>query len=338
MKNSAFLIMNKYCLLILLVSSLSNALAQNKTGLTDVVDTSYTTHSAYLSTLKNYPGISVVRDEPSDTVKETRGLVYCTLGTRKLHIDAFVPNTKSVKKIPGVLIIHGGGWISGNRGQHIPLAQSLAKAGYAAFTVEYRLSGEALYPAAIYDVKAALRWMRANAQQFNIDTNKIAVLGFSAGGEMAALLGVTSKNPKFEDKICSAKFSSNVQAVVDIDGTLSFVHPESGEGDDSRSTSAATYWFGYSKKDQPALWANASPLNYAQNNKAPFLFINSSVDRMHAGRDDFRKLLNENNVYSEVHTFENSPHSFCLFNPWFEPTVKYITVFLNKVFKSSARY
>jgi pectinesterase len=65
----------------------------------------------------------------------------------------------------------------------------------------------------------------------------------------------------------------------------------------------------------------------------PYLFLNSSVARMHAGREDFIKVLNQYGTYSEVHEFEGSPHSFCLFEPWFEPTVKYIDDFLKKVFK-----
>lgn len=307
--------------------------AQSKTGLTGARDTSFTTHSAYTSALKKHSDISIVKEIPSAAVKEYRDLVYCTIGDRKLHIDAFVPAGKSKKTYPAVLIIFGGGWRSGDRSQHIPMAQSLAKSGYVAFTVEYRLSTEALYPAAIYDVKAALRWIRANAAKYHTDPEKIAVLGFSAGGEIAAFMGVTAGNPGYEDKTCSTGYPTSVQAVIDIDGTLSFVHPESGEGDDSRSTSAATYWFGVGKKDNPDLWADASPLKHAENNKAPFLFLNSSVDRMHAGRDDFQKILSKNKVYSEAHTFEGAPHTFCLFNPWFAPTVNYITGFLDKVFK-----
>lgn len=319
--------------IFIFILSVTSLQAQIKSGLTGIRDTSFSNHSAYLHALKSHKDISLVGEMPSAEVKESRDLVYCTIGGRKLHIDAFEPAAKSGKPHPAVLIIHGGGWRSGNRGQHIPLAQSLAKAGYVAYTVEYRLSTEALYPAAIYDVKAALRWIRSNAKKYHTNPGQLAVLGFSAGGEMASFVGVTSGNPKYEDKSCSKGFSSDVQAVIDVDGTLSFVHPESSEGDDSRSISAGTYWFGVGRKDNPELWADASPLKHVENNKAPFLFINSSVDRMHAGRDDFRKVLDKNNIYSEVHTFEASPHTFCLLNPWFTPTVNYITAFLDKVFK-----
>lgn len=307
--------------------------SQSKAGITGRPDTSYTTYSAYISSRKTNPNIKIVNEFHSASIKEKRNIAYCKPGERKLLLDVFYPSSKSKNKRAAVMIIHGGGWRSGNRTQHYPLAQKLADLGYVCFTPEYRLSTEALYPAAVYDLKSALRWIHANAKKYNVDMNKIAVLGFSAGGQLAALLGVTVGDKKFEGDECNLKYSASVNAIVDLDGTLSFVHPESGEGDDSKKTSAATYWFGYSKKESPELWKEASPLTYVGKNTPPTLFINSSVERMHAGRNDFIKVLNENHIYSEVKTFPDAPHSFPLFDPWFEPTVKYIDGFLKKVFE-----
>lgn len=330
--DSQTIIMKFYSVLILSLLYLPFSIAQSTKGLTGKPDTSYTTYSAFRSAFKQHPNIKIVGEKKFSSVKESRGLVYCRLAKRDLKIDVFRPKAKKSSGYPVVLIVHGGGWRSGNRAQHIPLAQHLAAAGFASFTVEYRLSTEALYPAAVHDVKAAIRWIRANTRKFNIDTNKIAILGFSAGGELATFVGATSGLSRFEGEACNSLHSSDVQAIVDIDGTLSFVHPESGEGDDRKSTSAASYWFGFGKAENPELWKDASPLTHAANNKAPVLFLNSSVDRMHAGRDDFRKILNENGVYSEVFTFEGAPHSFCLFEPWFKRTVDHVSRFLNEVF------
>jgi pectinesterase len=305
--------------------------SQSTVGITGKRDTSYSTYSAYVNTKKTHPDIKIVPVSRSPRIREEMGIVYCTAGNRNLYMDAFYPKTNQLPKA-AILIIHGGGWRSGDRSQHHPLAQRLAALGYVCFTPEYRLSTEALYPAAVYDLKSALRWMRANAKAYKIDTNRIAVVGFSAGGQLAALIGTTNGNPKFEGNRCNLETPGLVRAVVDIDGTLSFVHPESGEGDDSRSISAATYWFGYAKKEKPELWKEASPLTHAGKNTPPTLFINSSVSRMHAGREDYIEALSKHNIYSEVHTFPNSPHSFVLFDPWFEPTVKYISEFLGKVF------
>lgn len=320
--------LSAFCLLL----SIMHAGAQMTQGLTGKPDTSYTNLSAFKSAIKKYPYIKLVTEQSLPGVKERRNIIYCSRDGRSLYLDAFYPKVNGKKPVPAILIIHGGGWRSGNRTQHIPLAQRLASLGYVCFTAEYRLSTEALYPAAVNDLKAAVRWIRSHAREYNADPLKIAALGFSAGGELAAFIGVTNKK-RFDGSMCNLNTSDVVQAVIDIDGTLSFVHPESGEGDDTRSTSAATYWFGYPKKEKPDLWKEASPLTHAGKDTPPFLFINSSVDRMHAGRDDFRKILDQYGTYSEVHTFPDSPHSFCLFEPWFDPTVDYIAGFLKKVIK-----
>ena len=246
-------------------------------------------------------------------------------------MDAFYPADNNNKA--AIIMIHGGGWRSGNRTQHYPLLQQLAKLGYTCFAPEYRLSTEALFPAGVYDVKAAIRWVRANAGQFNIDTAKIVIAGFSAGGELAAFMATTGNMPLFEGSGGNAGTASNVNALVDIDGTLSFVHPESAEGNDEKKISASTMWFGYSRKDNLPLLTVASPLTHVNGNTPPTLFINSSVVRMHAGRNDYIRVLNEHKTYSEVKEFENSPHSFCLFEPWFYPTVETIDKFLKTVFR-----
>ncbi|MBL0182658.1 MAG: alpha/beta hydrolase [Chitinophagaceae bacterium] len=324
--------MRSVILLIAVSFITGNSLAQSLAGVTGKPDTSYSTNAAYRSVVKTYPNAKVVAEFHSPSVKEKRNITYCALGERKLLLDAFYPKEKSKTKRTAIIIIHGGGWRSGNRMQHYPLAQHLADLGYVCFTPEYRLSTEALYPAAIYDVKAAIRWVRKNAKKYNADTTKITVLGFSAGGELAAFMGATNGNSFYEGTADNLNYSSKVNALVDIDGTLSFVHPESGEGDDSKRTSAGTYWFGYSKKENPELWMQASPLTHTGKHNPPTLFINSSVDRMHAGQEDYSKILNGYYIYTEVHRFENSPHHFCLMDPWFEPTVKYTDDFLKKVF------
>ena len=319
---------------ILIVVALGNKLdAQSTAGITGQPDTSYTTYSAYTNTQKTFPDIKIAGEIHSDSVVEKKGITYCNINSRQLKHDVFYPKQKSKTSRIAILFIHGGGWRTGNRTQHYPLAQRLAKLGYVCVTPEYRLSTEALYPAAVYDIKSALRWLKMNAADYNIDTNKIVVGGFSAGGELAAFIGATNGMNDFEGPNCNLNYSSAVKAVVDIDGILSFVHPESGEGDDSKRTSSATYWFGYSKKDNYALWEQASSLTHAGKQTPPTLFINSSVDRMHAGREDYIKILNSYGTYTQVRSFEGAPHSFCLFDPWFEPTLKYIDEFLKTVFK-----
>ncbi|KAA9339943.1 alpha/beta hydrolase [Hymenobacter busanensis] len=296
-------------------------------------DTSFTVHSAYVKAKKQHPTITVARPPVPRHVRTASNLTYCALaGGRELKLDVFYPRAKRRQTFPAVLIVHGGGWRSGDRAQHVPLAQQLAARGYVAVTAEYRLSTEAPYPAAVQDLKTALRWLRAHACPYAIDTTKVAVWGFSAGGQLATLVGTTNDDPLFEAGTCYRSHNSRVQAIVDADGTLAFIHPESGEGDDRKGPSAATLWFGASKTDRPDLWQQAAPLNHVSAHTPPILFINSGVARMHAGRDDMRRQLDAFGIYSEVQQFPEAPHPFVLFNPWFEPTVAYTVNFLNRVF------
>jgi pectinesterase len=318
----------KLCLYFWLCVATINA--QSSKGLTGIPDTSYSTYSALTKTLKTHPNAVLIPEKRFKNVQEHRNISYVNVGTRDLHLDVFHPQKRSKKGQPAILIIHGGGWRTGNRAMHIPLAQHLAARGYVTITAEYRLSTEALYPAAVHDLKAAIRWIRANANLYNIDSQKVIGLGFSAGGQLAALLGNTNHIQSFEGSYGNLNHSSALQTIVDIDGILAYIHPESGEGDDSRNTSAATNWFGYSKTENPDLWKAASALTHAGKNSPPTLFLNSSVDRMHAGRENYMKKLDIFKIYSEVHTFEGSPHGFCLFAPWFEPMLGYIDDFLKK--------
>lgn len=304
-------------------------------GFSPYPDTSYTTWSAFVNTRKTNPEISIVPELRSKKIVEKNGIEYIPAGGKYIRFtDVFYPAGKAQEKHPAIVIIHGGGWRSGSAQQHRPLAQHLAARGYVCFTPDYALSTYLQYPHAIYDLKWFLRWLVKHADKYHVDTSKIAVLGFSAGGELAAFLATTIGDPRFEGPIYkNGATTAPIHALVDIDGTLSFTHPETGEGDDSKKISAATYWLGYAKKDSLALWNEASPLTHVGPHTPPTLFINSGVARMHAGREDFIKVLNRYKIYAEVKTFENAPHSFCLFNPWFQPTVNYIDDFLKRVLK-----
>jgi acetyl esterase/lipase len=289
------------------------------------VDTSYTIKSTYNKLIKKYPFITVAQSNTNTAISEVKEVIYQEHKERELHLDAFL-FTKE-KKNPAVIMIHGGGWRSGNKNQMQEMAKEMASKGYSCFAVEYRLSLEAKYPEGIYDVKNAIKFIKDNAKRFNVDPDKIAVLGCSSGGQMAALIGTTNENLDFEDKSFKSKSSSKVQAIIDVDGVLAFKHPESSEGE------MASFWLGGTYDENPENWKNASALNHTSKETPPILFINSSFPRFHAGRDDMIIILNKYKIYSEVKTIENSPHSFWFFEPWFTETIAYTTQFLDKIFK-----
>lgn len=260
-----------------------------------------------------------------ERVIRTNDIVYCDT----LKLDIYSP--RNAKSATAIILIHGGGWASGDREQLAHLAGSMAELGYVCFVPQYRLSDQAKYPAAIQDIMSVFKWVTTHAKSHSVDPRKIVVSGFSAGGHLAALLGTTHHKTLFSDGLCSGISKEKLAAVIDIDGILAFIHPDSGEGDDSKRLSAATRWFGYPKSYSTLGWIEASPLTHVSRSTPPTLFINSSVKRMNAGREDYIAALKKYKIYSEVHEFENAPHDFCTRKPWFETTVEIMDNFLKRL-------
>jgi len=302
-------------------------------------DPSFNPQSAYLKERPHFPQIELAMPQSADGVVAHTNLIYRELrdtpyGDRALHLDVFHPAGNKGSRHSVVVLIHGGGWRSGSRSHLVPMAQRLAAAGHVAVPVEYRLALEAKYPASILDIKAAIRWLREHQDEYGIDPGKVAVLGCSSGAQLATLIGMTNDKPLYELPREGPAASTDVQAIINVDGVVSFIHPEAEaeiKGD------AASTWLGARYEERPELWKEASPLEHAGPQSPPILFVNSSIPRFHAGRDDLIARLNRYGIYSEVHTLENTPHPFWLFHPWFEPTTDHVARFLDRVFEGTVR-
>lgn len=275
-------------------------------------DTSYTITSEYKKQIQKFPFIEIVESSSHFNVVAQYDLVYHTVSNRDLHLDAYL--FQSQKELPIVVLIHGGGWKSGNKSLMKPLAQTLSQKGFQCFAIEYRLSGEAIYPAAIEDVLHAIDYIKNNAKKFSADAQKIAILGCSSGGQMASLIGT--------------KFYTQSKAIVNLDGILAFHHPQSQEG------KMASQWLGGAYHEKPEIWNEASALTHVSSKTPPTLFINSQFERFHAGRDEMIAKMNTFKIDSKVETIPESPHTFWLFHPWFDLTSQYIISFLNDKLKS----
>ncbi len=292
-------------------------------------DSSYTVYGYYQKELVRFPFIKITKKEIPANVMEVSNLIYKSIGKRNLKLDLFFP-TESEKPIPIVIFIHGGGWRSGDKSFQHPLASKVASKGFLCATIEYRLSPEAKYPAAVQDIKSAIKWLKKNAKAYNADSSKVTLLGCSSGGHLAALCGVTNNIPKFESDYLLG-ISSKVSAVIDLDGILDFSHPaESGKDTSDLYPSVGKLWFGTSFKENPKLWIEASPINYINDNSPEFLFINSSISRFHAGRDSAVILFEKHKIKYKIETLPNTPHTFWLFDPWFKSAANIIGDFLKK--------
>jgi pectinesterase len=295
--------------------------AQNLTNF--YKDTSFTPYVAFIKEQKKRPYISLAYVQANKKVYVFNNIEYCNTGNRNLLLDIYYP--KHIKKQkPVVLLIHGGGWQSGDKEHNKAIATYLANNNFIAISVEYRLSPEAIYPAAVKDLQQAICWIKQHSIQYGIDTTKIATLGCSAGGQLASLIGTNYLN----NQDCFS-LNSCIKAVINIDGILAFHHPESAEG------KVAAQWLGGSYNEMSNNWEEASPLRHVNSFTAPHLFINSSTPRFHAGREDFIKALNTYNIYSQVLELPDTPHTFWLFHPWFNTTLQTVVSFLNKVFYNS---
>lgn len=282
----------------------------------------YTIATTYEKLKKDYPEIRPINLKENPSSIQLENIPYKQIEGQTLAADVFIPN-KGKKQYGAVLLVHGGGWISGAKENLRPLAQRLSENGYVAVSANYRLSTKAQFPAAVIDLKSAVKWMRTHAKDLKIDPDHIAILGASAGAQLATLVGVSHSDPLFYDG--NTAVSDQVQAVINIDGITSFIHPEAEESE------IAGKWLGGLKDENYENWKRASPLEYVNQTCPPILFINSAHDRFHAGRDDMIAQLDRYDIYSQVHTFSESPHSFWLLHPWFEPTLDYCLKFLKRI-------
>lgn len=293
-------------------------------------DTSFTLYQTYIKEKKARPYIQPVYPEMKVGLQMWENYTYLFLpsrgnkkGDRELKMNIYRPADK--QKYPALLMIHGGGWNSGDKSLQIPLAMEIASRGYVAIPVEYRLIPEALYPAGVNDLEYAVKWIRKNAKKFGIDKNKIAVSGCSAGGQLACLLGTRN-------------LSGIIKAVINIDGISTFIDSTTVKrARDSRNAGGKmpvdAIWLGGAFEDAPENWQAASALTHVSQKSAPVCFINSSIPRFHNGRDELIDHLSVLGIYSETHVFPDTPHPFWFFHPWFHPTVDYTVSFLDKVFK-----
>lgn len=151
---------------------------------------------------------------------EKINLTYGMAQGHPLQLDILAPE-RTGARVPAVIYVHGGGWAGGER-SWTP-NRILAEAGVFTVSVSYRFSQQAIFPAQIHDVKAAVRWVRANADHYGVDPDRIGIWGHSAGGHLAALAAVTAGVPELEGESGNPGYDSSVRAVVPISAPLDFL-------------------------------------------------------------------------------------------------------------------
>lgn len=296
---------------------------------------SYTPETTYAKLARHYPFIHVVGHEVPASVKVMRDITYVRHGGQALQLDLYLP-AHPRGAVPGIVFVHGGGWRVGVRQNFAPMAIRMAEHGYAAATISYRLSTVAQYPAAVQDAKAAVRWMRSNAARYGIDGQRIAIGGASAGGQIASLAGMSDGVARFEPEAGAVEggdgVSDAVQAIVDIDGLLDFTDAAARkyEDDPAKKPTMAGAWFGGTYAEKTASWREASALYYVNAHTPPTLIIHSAQPRFTVGRETLVEKMKALGIPNKVVGLPDTPHSFWLFEPWFEPTMQATLDFLDQ--------
>ena len=248
-------------------------------------------------------------------------VTYAKYGDRTLEMDIYRPKN-SWGTLPAIVCIHGGGWAKGNRVSHQNVAQALAARGYVTATISYRLSGEAPFPAAIHDCKAAVRFLRANATEYGIDSDHIGAIGLSAGGHLTALLATSGGVGELEGNGGNSDVSSTIQAAVPMGAQTDL------ESERTRTISATEergqiwrQFLGGSQQEAPATYRLASPLYHLDKDDPPCWFITGETDDPSTHADLFRQQMTELNVPSGLTVIKDAPHPFLGKQVWFDEMV-----------------
>jgi acetyl esterase/lipase len=222
------------------------------------------------------PSTSAVRTpKPQPTVDEN--VEYGGADGQKLLLDVYEAAGNDAQPHPAVVLIHGGGWTSFDKGTMRGMGQVLARDGFVAFSIDYRLfhDDQNRWPAQLDDAQRAVRWVRANAIKYRVDRDHIGAFGHSAGAQMAALLGMedTRDNSDSGSDAALAGYSSRVQAVVDVSGPTDFT-----PNGDSDYNGFLSHFFGADYATHPEIWRDASPVVHVSKSSAPFLIVHGTRD------------------------------------------------------------
>ena len=253
------------------------------------------------------------------------GLTYARYGERSLQLDLYRPK-HAQGSLPAVVCVHGGGWAKGTRQSHGTLAKALAARGFVAVTISYRLSGEARFPAAIHDCKAAVRWLRANAKAYGVDPKRIGAAGLSAGGHLVALLATSAGVKALEGEGGHPDRSSAIQAAVPMGAQTDFMSERNREVSAQRDIWQA--FLGGSQEQQPDRYRLASPLTHLDAGDPPILFLSGEFDDPSTHADKFRARMKELGIAGDFVAITGAPHGFMGGQDWFDECVERTAAFL----------
>jgi len=260
--------------------------------------------------------VKVAQNPSAEGLLIHENLIYARWGKRAMVLDLYLP-AKHDGPLPVVIWVHGGGWQWGSHRTYRSAAMKLAKRGFATVCVEYRLAGEATFPAAVYDVKAATRWLRAHAAKYDLDPKRIGITGGSAGGNIAVLTAVTFGDKRFEGPGKHLDQSSEIQSVVSLYGAMSWT---------------VRQWAG--SHQPPELHRETTPDFHIMNGAPlpPILFLNEWDRRSDRrwGADTMQWIKKNKTTHPAELRLFNAPHAFIHFEPHQDQAVQILAKFFRE--------
>jgi acetyl esterase/lipase len=239
-------------------------------------------------------------------VREKLDVVCGRGGNEVLKVDLYAPRNRP-GPLPAIVLIHGGGWYAGSKDDCRGLARGFAEQGYVAITAGYRLAPANRFPAQLEDVKCAVRWLRADPERCHVDPDHIGVLGMSAGGHLALLLGLTDPRDGFEGDGGYPEQSSKVQAVVNLMGPTDLARP----GWPAATEKMLADLLGGGRDRIPAAYWTASPMAYVRPNAPPVLTIHGTMDALvpYEQAQLFHAALLQAGVPAQLEPMQNKGHA-----------------------------
>ena len=232
-----------------------------------------------------------------------------------LLLEYFYAPKNATKPLPVVIWIHGGGWMSGDKADHFFFA--VTQHGFAFVSINYRLSQQAIFPAQIYDCKAAIRWVRANAAQYQSRSQpdrRRASRSAAGGGHLVALLGTTNNDPQLEGNVGTTGVSSAVRAVVDYFGPTDLVSVEQECTPEQHANlgGVVTGLLGGPPAEKMDLARLASPMFHVSKQACPFYIVHGALDNIVPLSQSTRlnDALKKAGVSSELYIVKNGGHGF----------------------------
>ena len=241
-------------------------------------------HTDYLT--RNRTPSKVRQDnEELQQITIRRNIPYADTRNPRQMLDLILPRKRNnARPIPVIVWIHGGAWLSGSKDNGARrIAPFVATGKFAGVSIGYRLSHEARWPAQIHDCKAAIRWIRGNANKYRLDASMVAVYGTSAGGHLSAMLGVSGNHPQLEGQL--GKYTnrdSRVTCVIDFFGPTSFLVMDDHPGNITHNApdSPESRLIGKPIQQAPKLADQASPVAHVSQDDAPHLIVHGTHDQL----------------------------------------------------------